>query len=1090
MFLKDPKSKDHLEAIQAQTQYYAIFPRKAEDLNLDVLKEQLVTIITNETLLNNLNDLDINIEKLLEGTRKTLFLPEFKGKSFITQVLGAIAQLIGNLVSFVKHNSISNIAKKVRVATSGQKLAPLSQVLDTFIDSALQNANNAHLRQKKKTKVSLNRRLGDRLKYSLALLPAYTKAVKGIEWGPAIARELKKMGIGGTPTKAQTRAAKAAVANRVNKKFIQKWTNILSQHTSVFMQALLRAGRSQLTSQEIKLLSIQKAIQQNMSEHTKGLPKQIMQEIIKLSDLSPVQHEALVQVFMRAELYNVIDKTMDSQKLYDLLASRNDVVLDASILNTQRALKSQLLESFPTVVTKRDREELFRVTQDLTLALRDMQIYNGTRTTYAAVAPVNSLEIIYRITTVAQYLGKQIISTALKPKSLEKIIGQLTTLQALKELGYDTRSTLVNIFKNPALANTESSDFSDTAILIFADLARHSTDESVNAAQDNLAVRSGYVPSDKTNFRKVLKLFKISQESEAKKSGYVRIYHDEIEGMKGWAIYASSIQYATTLYGLLNTQSFTSKPTMDITDSIINDKKLNPNWEAGILDERYSKQLIYDHIDVINEQLDKMGALASGKKLLAASYDPTAPIKDVTITLSYNLVGDSRNKLQVANIKYNMSNQLRYSIYGANPLMEEALGATAYKNERIRKSLANAKNLLNYIRITHSKYVQELTDKGKLENNAVNIFEDKFRKKISYDTLPKALQRDLSRIATKDKKSGKRELYMDVHMMRQLFSTKNLNSSQRGWLKKLPPKGKLFVDASMRHFKDLMGIVPDGITVKNPHTSLGNAVSNLGVTSAESGKFWDSILQSTDVLLEILRARVTEKEIQTITEKLKSEVLTNLQNNRLKKRLRDLRLSFDESLASKHRTEGLDTSYYYISDGVGSVASNSLMEAQYNNIVNTLPKPIKVLLDTILIKHNTPIYQNLQELVSLLDFTSKVVLRREFVAQGMSETQAINRANDAFVYFSDNAPPELNYLIENRILLFLTFTLRAKAFFVRSLISNPLNWSFYLALQEVLGVDVPGLEDVSFLPVTFLDVYHVLTKIPLLTAVDSDTGYE
>jgi hypothetical protein len=814
-----------------------------------------------------------------------------------------------------------------------------------------------------------------------------------------------------------------------------------------------------------------------------------MQEIIKLSDLSPVQHEALVQVFMRAELHNVIDKTMDSQKVYDLLTSREDVVLDASILNTQTALKSQLLESFPTVVTKRDREELFRVTQDLTLALRDMQIYNGTRTTYDTIAPVNPLEIIYRITTVARYLGNQKISTALKPKSLEKIIGQLATLQALKELGYNTRSTLVNIFKNSALANTKSSDFSDTAILIFADLARHSKDESKANALDNpLAVWQGHVPSDKTNLNKVLKLFKISQESEAKKSGYVRIYHDEIQGMKGWAIYASSLQYATTLHGLLNTQSFITKPTMSIIDLIINDKKLNPNWEAGILDEKYSKQLIYEHIDIINEQLEKMGELASGKKLLAARYDPTAPIKDITITLTYNLVGDGRNQLQVANIKYNMNNKIRYSIYDAKPLMEEALGTIAYKNERIKKSLANARTLLNYMRITHSKLLQELTNKGKLENNIVNIFEDKFRKIISYDTLPKALQRDLSRIATRDKKSGKRELYMDVHMMRQVFSTKNLKTSQRGLFKKLPPGGQLFIDRLTYLFKTIMDIVPDAIVVKNPHTSLGNAASNLGITAAESGNFIKAILQSKDVLLEILRARVTEKEIQTITEKLKSEVLTDVSKTGLEKRLRDLRLSFDESLSSKHRTEGLDTSYYYISDGVGSVASNSILEAHYNRIVNALPKPIKVVLDTLLIKHNTPIYQNLQELVSLLDFTSKVVLRREFVAQGMSETEAINRANDAFVYFSDNPPPELNYVIENRLLLFLTFTLRSKVFFVNSVISNPGNWSIYFFLQEVLGVDFPGLEDTSF--VTALDVYYTLTKIPLFTAVNPDNEYE
>lgn len=279
-------------------------------------------------------------------------------------------------------------------------------------------------------------------------------------------------------------------------------------------------------------------------------------------------------------------------------------------------------------------------------------------------------------------------------------------------------------------------------------------------------------------------------------------------------------------------------------------------------------------------------------------------------------------------------------------------------------------------------------------------------------------------------------------------------------------KAALRVTQAENVWQELVKTVKDIWVIKNLVTLLGNESSNMFLLKL-AGVPISSIIRDKitayKATIEFARAR---REHDNLQRQLDAGYLGDRSVQEVQSRMREL----EDSMARSPVKDLVDAGMFQtLVEDIGNEEDEYSYKSKLNRWVGGktewVPSGVKSIGKTLLMTHDTPLYQVLNRATIYSDFTARYVLHQHYTKRSqdpLDAQESLRRIREAFVNYDVPTHKAIQYLNDTGVLWFTKYYVRIQKVIFQLVRENPLNAVLVWALGDWL-FNLPDILDSSIL---------------------------
>ena len=277
-------------------------------------------------------------------------------------------------------------------------------------------------------------------------------------------------------------------------------------------------------------------------------------------------------------------------------------------------------------------------------------------------------------------------------------------------------------------------------------------------------------------------------------------------------------------------------------------------------------------------------------------------------------------------------------------------------------------------------------------------------------------------------------------------------------------RAAVYVTKGERGWQELVRETKDIMVVKSGVVMLGNIWSNLWLLKL-SGVSLSDILKGHLVAMRGVRAYQTDSEELARLQALVDTGLTGIKASEIQQEMVRLTDALERNPVKELIDAGLMPT---ISEDIGDEDPYSYKSAVVRateHVTNKINPTVLNAAKTVLITHDTKLYQGLSRITQISDFVARYTLYQHLTTKkenSLSKEDAVFEASESFVNYDLPMPKGMQYLDDMGITMFTKYFLRIQRVLSRMARDNPAQVLMTIALNNFLDLG-PIVLDSSWL---------------------------
>jgi len=282
-------------------------------------------------------------------------------------------------------------------------------------------------------------------------------------------------------------------------------------------------------------------------------------------------------------------------------------------------------------------------------------------------------------------------------------------------------------------------------------------------------------------------------------------------------------------------------------------------------------------------------------------------------------------------------------------------------------------------------------------------------------------------------------------------------------------KAALRVTQAENFWQETVRVVKDIWVIKNLFTLLGNESSNLFLLKLAGVPIQEIIrnkITAYRATFEYVQARREHDQLQ---QQVSAGYIGGRTLPQIESRIRELEDTMARSPVSDLVEAGM---FQTLVEDIGSEENEFSYKSKLNRWVNLqtewVPGSIKSVGKTLLMTHDTPLYQVMNRATVFSDFTARYVLHEYYTKRTdnpLSSEESLRRTREAFVNYDVPTHKAIQYLNDTGVVWFTKYYVRIQKVIFQLIRENPLNALGIWAIGDWL-FNLPDILDSSILQKT------------------------
>lgn len=283
-------------------------------------------------------------------------------------------------------------------------------------------------------------------------------------------------------------------------------------------------------------------------------------------------------------------------------------------------------------------------------------------------------------------------------------------------------------------------------------------------------------------------------------------------------------------------------------------------------------------------------------------------------------------------------------------------------------------------------------------------------------------------------------------------------------------------------WKEIVRVSKVNIIIKTPQVLIGNIVSNLALCVQLGLNPIDAFKLQMDGVRSLRKYLNDETELEKLKLSRDSGNVTGAEI----KRISELENNLKENPARDLFLSGLYQSI--VEDAsIGDLKASSKMTRKVDEKLENFPELVRNGVDILFVTERTKLFKMVTFATQASDFAARYALIEGLKAQGVSKTEAINTAKDAFIIYSNPDSKLLQYLNDMGLVMFTKYFMRIQRVISKGAMDHPI--SFLLALiGQATIMDIDDVSDQSLFSKDLSNMFYspvdVLTQAVYPSSVE------